>query len=274
MKVIYLKIFCISLGAITCIVTNSQAAIAQNFANTPNHAEEDVGDDSPVNADNMEILMIPKKIGTSTDSTANLSENVIEAASTYTLGKEDVIEVTVQRHPEVSGDYIVNHEGKIQYQFVGDVLVAGLTKEQVKEKLQEILSTYIVAPEVAVKIIQYNSKVVYVYGEVGSPGKIFMRGDTITIREALIQAGLPLLSAANKKSQLITPSADGKAKKVKVNVEALLYEGDLRENLVMRPGDTLYIPATGLTKVMRAIQPVAAPIGTSAGTARTVTTGF
>ena len=33
----------------------------------------------------------------------------------------------------------------------------------------------------------------------------------------------------------------------------------------MQPGDVLYIPPTFLTKVMRAISPVAAPIGQAAG---------
>lgn len=197
-----------------------------------------------------------------------------EGSSTYTLGKTDVIEISVLRHPEVSGQYMINNEGKIQYEFVGDVVIEGMVKDQVKDKIAELLGTYIVAPDVTVKIVGYNSKVVYVVGEVGAPGKIFMRGDTITVREALVQAGLPLLTASTRKGKLITPSSDGNPKKLKVDVYALLYEGDLRENMVMVPGDTLYVPATGLTKVMRAIQPVASPIGTAAGTGRTVTTGF
>lgn len=198
----------------------------------------------------------------------------IEGSSTYTLGKTDIIEISVLRHPEVSGQYMINNEGKIQYEFVGDVVIEGMVKDQVKDKIAELLGTYIVAPEVTVKIIGYNSKVVYVVGEVGAPGKIFMRGDTITVREALVQAGLPLLTASTRKGKLITPSSDGNPKNLRVDVHALLYEGDLRENMVMLPGDTLYVPATGLTKVMRAIQPVASPIGTAAGTGRTVTTGF
>ena len=194
--------------------------------------------------------------------------------STYTLGVNDILEITVIRHPEVSGQYLINNEGKIQYEFVGDIELSGLRKEQAKDVITDHVSTYIVSPDVSIKIVGYNSKIVYVYGEVASPGKIFMRGDTITVREALLAAGLPLLSASTKKCPLITPSADGKIGKKLVNINSLLYEGDLRENLVMKPGDTLYVPPTFLAKTMRAIQPVAAPIGTAAGTGRTITTGF
>ncbi len=193
--------------------------------------------------------------------------------SKYTLGENDVIEVTVLRHPELSGQFAINNEGKIQYEFVGDIKISGLTKKETTEELTKLLSKYIISPDINVKIIGYNSKVVYVIGEVGSPGKIFMRGDTITVREALMQSGLPLLSANTPKGSLITPSTSGKAVQKNVNIHKLLIEGDLRENLVMKPGDTLYVPPTLMAKAMRVIQPVAAPIGTAAGTARTVYTG-
>lgn len=195
-------------------------------------------------------------------------------SSHYTLGPNDVIEITVLRHPEVSGEFPINAEGKIQYDFVGDIEIEGKTKDEAKSVLEEKIAKYIINPEVTVKIIGYNSKVVYVIGEVSHPGKIIMRGDTITVREALIQAGLPMLSAKATKSKLITPATNGKAEQKNVNIHKLLYEGDLRENLVMKPGDTLYVPPTFLAKTMRVIQPVAAPISTAAGTGRTVMTGY
>ena len=142
----------------------------------------------------------------------------------------------VLRHPEVSGSYIVNNDGKIQFEFVGDIKVEGMKKDEVKNLLVKLLEEYIISPNVTVKIVGYNSKIVYVIGEVGRPGKIYMRGDTITVREALVQAGLPTLSAKATKSHLITPSEDGKPEDKIVNVHKLLYEGDLRENLVMKPG--------------------------------------
>ncbi|MCR4336418.1 MAG: polysaccharide biosynthesis/export family protein [Candidatus Omnitrophica bacterium] len=246
---------------------------AQNFAGTGPATDQ---------AQQSEILLAPApEMVTATVAETPGQEQPIaedipvlfEGSSQYTLGKTDIIEVSVQRHPEVSGQYMINNEGKIQYEFVGDVPLEGMTKDLVRDKLTELLSVYIVSPEVTVKIAGYNSKVVYVIGEVQSPGKIFMRGDTITVREALVQAGLPLLTASTKKGKLITPSDNGSPDTRKVNISALLYKGDLRENYVMKPGDTLYVPATGLTKVMRTISPVTAPISNAASTGRQVYTG-
>lgn len=194
-----------------------------------------------------------------------------EKNSTYTLGATDVIEVTVLRHPEVSGKYIINKEGKIQYEFIGDVLLAGLTKEQASEMLSKSLSMYIVNPQVTVKISEYNSKLVYVVGEVGRPGRIIMRGDTITVREALLEAGLPLLTAKTTHASMFTPIA-GNVKRKKVDIDALLYKGDLRQNFIMKPGDTLYVPATFWAKAMRVISPITQPIGQAASAGSAVAT--
>jgi polysaccharide export outer membrane protein len=193
-----------------------------------------------------------------------------ERASTYTLGPTDMIDITVLRHPEVSGQYTINMEGKIQYEFVGDIPMSGYTKDQATQVIAKAISAYIVNPQVTVKIVGYNSKIVYVVGEVGRPGKIFMRGDTISVREALLEAGLPLLSANTKKASMFTPSDNGKVDRRNVDVEDLLYKGDLRQNYVMRPGDTLYLPATFWAKAMRVITPVTTPVGQAATAGRTV----
>lgn len=187
----------------------------------------------------------------------------------YTLGPNDIIEIEVRRHPEFSGRYTVNSEGKIEYKFVGDIIVNDLTKAELKEQLTKILSAYLIEPEVDVSIAAYLSKVFYVVGEVGRPGKFYMRGNTVTVREALVQAGLPMGTAAMRKSRLITPDNMGKNNYVKVDVCKLMYEGDLKENLEMKPGDVLYVPPTTMAKIIRVISPVTNLTGQAAGVART-----
>ena len=103
-------------------------------------------------------------------------------SSNYTLGSEDVIEISVVKHPEFSGTYTINLDGKIQYSFVGDINIAGMTKRELEEKIKTTISAYVVSPEVNVKIVEFKSKVFYVLGEVGSPGNI------ICVRRALRSA--------------------------------------------------------------------------------------
>lgn len=185
----------------------------------------------------------------------------------YTLGPDDIIAIEVRRHPEFSGEYTVNSEGMIEYKFVGDIHVARLTKVQLKERLYGTLSKFVVAPEIDISIVAYLSKVYYVVGEVGNPGKFYMRGNTVTVRDALVAAGLPLQSAAMRRSRLINPDKTGKENYATVDVCKLLYEGNLKENLEMKPGNVLYVPATIVAKVIRVISPVTDLTARTAGAA-------
>lgn len=187
----------------------------------------------------------------------------------YTLGPDDVISIEVRNHPEFTGQYAVNSEGKVEYKYVGDVIVSGLTKVQLKERLTQILSEYVIEPEVEVQIVQYLSKVFYVVGEVGRPGKFYMRGDTIPVREALVQAGLPTTAAAMRRCRLISPNKDGRNNYKDVNVYSLLYEGDLSRNVDMKQGDVLYVPATAIAKLIQIMSPVTNTVGQTAGAAVT-----
>jgi polysaccharide export outer membrane protein len=185
----------------------------------------------------------------------------------YTLGPDDLINITVQRHPEFTGDFPVNQEGKIQFRYVGDIEVNGLTKKEVEDKVTKLISRYVANPEVSVTIMEFRSKFYYVIGEVGRPGKIYMRSETTTVRDAIVEAGLPTIAAAMRKCVLITPDKK-KVRKKPVNIYAILYGGDLKKNLEMRSGDTLYVPSTVMAKVFRTIAPITQPI-VAAGEAQT-----
>lgn len=193
----------------------------------------------------------------------------VTEAVKYTLGKDDVISVTVRRHPEFSDKYVVNSEGKIECKYIGDIIVDGLTKAELKERMSEILLEYIIEPEVDVQILAYLSKVFYVVGEVHRPGKFYMKGDTITVREALVQSGLPTHAAAMRRCRLITPGNSKKDNYVGVNVYTLLYEGNLKENITMKPGDVLYVPATAMAKMLRVITPATSAAGQATSAAAT-----
>ncbi len=177
----------------------------------------------------------------------------------YTLGPDDIVEIQVQGHPEFSGKFVVSPEGKIQYQYIGDVDVDGLTKEEVKEKIMGLLSEYIHQPQVMVKIVEFRSKYVYVMGEVRSPGKYPMKGSGLTVRDAVIMAGLVTPSAGMRGARLIRPTEDGVVYVRKIDLCKILYEGMLDENYVLQPGDIIYVPTLAVTKISRVLDQIVSP---------------
>jgi polysaccharide export outer membrane protein len=147
-----------------------------------------------------------------------------------------------------------------------------MTKCQLEEKIREIISKFVISPEINVTITEYKSKVFYVLGEVGTPGKYYMRSETITVRDAVVMAGLPTQAAAMRKARIITPDQQG-GKVQPVDVYGLLYGGDLKKNLLLHPGDFLYVPSTVMAKVFRVISPVSNAVGTAVSPATSASQG-
>jgi protein involved in polysaccharide export with SLBB domain len=187
----------------------------------------------------------------------------------YTLGRDDVINIQVRNQVEFSGSFAIGPDGAIQYNYIGDVNLLDMTKEEVEEKITELLRKYIRFPEVNIIIEAYNSKAIYIIGEVGRPGRYIMRGDTIKLRDVIVAAGLPTREAALGNVQIITPDVD-EPKVRKVNLKKILYSGELKEDIDLYPGEVVVIRATFLARVGRIFGQV---LG-SAGQARSATTFY
>jgi len=188
---------------------------------------------------------------------------IVGEGSHYTLGVDDVVTIIVRNQPDFSGRFVIDPEENIQYPFVGDIKAAGKTKAELKAEIIERLKKYVRYPEVAVMISQYRSKAVYVFGHVNRPGKYAMKGDKITIKEAIVAAGLPTGDAALKRVFVIRPSEfteDGQAHKRKVNVKKLLLQGDSSEDFILQPGDTVIVNQRYYDKFINGFSRVVGPL--------------
>lgn len=166
----------------------------------------------------------------------------------YTLGRDDLISIQVRGQQEFSGNFAIGFDGRIQYNYIGDIPIAGLTKYEVEQVLEKLLKKYIRVPSVSVKILAYNSKVIYVIGEVGRPGKFIMRGDAIKLREAILAAGLPNRRAALSRVHVIKPDIDNPRVRV-INMKRILYKGKLKDDIDLHPGEIVVVPSTVMSKV-------------------------
>ncbi len=167
----------------------------------------------------------------------------------FVVGVDDVLNVYVRHNPEVSGEFPVSPEGQIFMPLVGDVQAAGLTKTELQASLTEKLSKFIINPEVAVGVSQYRSKKVYVVGEVMRPGPVLMRGNILTVWDAIVEAGLPLReSAALWRVHVITPH-DEQPDVRRVNLRSIMYGGKFAQNHYLQSGDIVVVPCTAATSL-------------------------
>ena len=187
---------------------------------------------------------------------------VIGESKPYTLGKEDVVEITVQNQTEFSGRFAIGPSGEIQYAYLGDIQAEGLTKEQLKQVLVSKLARFVKVPLVSVTIAEYLSKNVYIIGEVYSPGKYPMMGDTLSLRDALFEADLPTREAALKRSYIVK-SGTNPAVFRKVNLLSILYKGGEKDNIDLVPGDIVVVPSTVPSVLNRALANILSPFSSA-----------
>jgi len=155
------------------------------------------------------------------------------------LGPGDLVEVRVFQEADLSGTYRLSPEGTVDYPLCGKVSLAGMTSSQASDALTSCLAKgYLRKPQVSVLIREYNSKKIFVFGEVQKPGT-FPYEEKMSIVQAVTLAG-GFTKVASKNSTQVTRTIDGAEKKIRVPVEDI---GTGRErNFFLKPGDIVFVP--------------------------------
>jgi polysaccharide export outer membrane protein len=156
-----------------------------------------------------------------------------------TLGPGDVIEVRVYGEPELSGVYLLGRLGDVTFPLCRNVVLGGLSANGAAEKLRECLQAgFMRDPQVSVLVKEYNSKKVFVFGEVQKPGT-FVYEDGMSIVQAITVAG-GFTKTAARNSTSVTRRVNGQEVKVKVSVEDIAL--GKAPNFTLDPGDIVYVP--------------------------------
>jgi len=167
-----------------------------------------------------------------------------EPPSEYIIGPGDVLSISVyQSQPLSVTDLPVRPDGRISVPLVSDVMAAGKTPGQLEQDIAERLKKYVQNPVVTVMVRSFQGppdRQVRVIGEAVNPQAIPYR-DNLTVLDVMIATkGLTKFAAGNRAVILRT---DGKTQqRIPVRLSDLIKDGDISQNVAMRPGDTLIIP--------------------------------
>src|SRR4051812_3304094 len=135
-----------------------------------------------------------------------------------TLGPGDLVEVRVFQEPDLSGPYRVAPDGSLDFPLCGRVAVRGMTSSDVSDALTHCLANgYLKRPQVTVLVREYNSKKIFVFGEVQKPGTFPYEGDMSIIQAITLAGGFTKLAARNNTQ--VTRIAQGQEQRTRVPVE-------------------------------------------------------
>jgi polysaccharide export outer membrane protein len=176
-------------------------------------------------------------------------EAVEEKIEDYKVGPNDSLSIAVYGEEDLSLDgIIVSSEGMITYPLIGRISVEGLTAHEVSKKIAALLSDgYLVNPQVTTTVKVFKSKRVFILGAVEEPGVIPLQGHE-RLLEIISSAG-GIRSEEAGKFILIWRQGirDNEGKKaedrlIKVEVERLLQQGDMRLNVPLENKDVVFVP--------------------------------
>jgi len=131
--------------------------------------------------------------------------------------------------------YTVDQEGNIFFPFIGPIKVVGLTIDQTKLKIEEVMNKYLKETTIIVKLVNFNITFV---GEIRRPGEYKVYQDKINIFEAISLAG-DITDYGNKNEvKLMRMSDDGMV----LHILDLTKE-DILESpyFYLKPNDVIYI---------------------------------
>ena len=155
----------------------------------------------------------------------------------FTLGIEDVVQIEVWGDERLSSVQVIRPDGKIAMKLIGEIQVAGLTPERLRETIKQAVSEIVQRPDVTIKVLQVNSRKFTLVGEVLRPGQ-FPLIAPIKVFDA-VNMGSGFKDFANKKD--IRIFRNGGKEILKFNYEQVMKGKKLEQNVLVEAGDTIIV---------------------------------
>lgn len=168
----------------------------------------------------------------------------------YRLTRSDVLNLDFPLTPEFSQTVVIQPDGFITLRSVGGVRVEGLTLPEATETIRAAYSTVLHNPIITIDLKDFEKPYFIAGGQVGHPGKYDLRGDT-TLVQAVQVAGGFTEDSKHSEVWLFRRVSDEWVEVHKFNVKKMLGNGDLQEDAHLHPGDMVYVPKNGISKVRR-----------------------
>jgi polysaccharide biosynthesis/export protein len=162
----------------------------------------------------------------------------------YIIGPGDMLNVFVWRNPELSTTVPVRPDGKISTPLVEDMVAVGKTPAQLARDVEKVLAEYVRSPTVNVIVATATSALsqIKVIGQVKVPQSVPYRDGLRVLDVILVAGGVTDFAAPNRAKVVRAAVNNGKPKEERVKLGDLLEKGDMKQNLLLGPGDALVIP--------------------------------
>lgn len=181
----------------------------------------------------------------------------IQVEDGYLLGPGDRVRIDIFNVPEYTGESQVLSDGNLNLPLIGAVPVSGMNLKQTAAELEQRYSRFLKRPIITVTVTASRPINLAVAGEVNRPGTYGPGpAGTPTVTRLITQAGGITQAADIRNVQIRRPRIRdrGTDQVIVVDLWKLIQEGDLRQDLILRDGDTVFVPTNTDIKLAEATQ--------------------
>jgi polysaccharide export outer membrane protein len=158
------------------------------------------------------------------------------------IGVGDTIRITVYQSPDLSLETRVNESGAISYPLLGRVKLAGLTVTAAEQHIADELKRgdFVKDPQVIILVTQVRANQVNVLGQVGKPGRYPLDLSGMRLSEVIALAG-GVVAGVGSDTIVLTGTRDGHPFRHEVNLPHLFSAGGSADDIVVAPGDSIWV---------------------------------
>lgn len=163
----------------------------------------------------------------------------------YQLRPTDQVIVKVYGQPDLEAKQRITGEGYITMPLLGKVKISSFTIDQAQTHLESLFvrNELLRSPSVTITVEEYSKRTITVLGRVHQPGEIILdvESERVSISQAIAAAGGFTRLAATSSVKITRRTAQG-TMTWEVDVDDMLEGYDSNQNVMVEPGDVIFVP--------------------------------
>jgi polysaccharide export outer membrane protein len=167
---------------------------------------------------------------------------IVESRHAYRVGAPDALVISILPEPAIEAQVTVRPDGMITVPLIGEVLARNRTIPEIAADIEERIARFKRDPHVTVALAGAASTDIVILGEVRRQNSFPLVKETRII-EAIGLVGGTTAFGSTSRIRVIRTDKNGVTRVMRVNLNAI-HKGDLSTNLMLEPGDFVYVPPT------------------------------
>jgi polysaccharide biosynthesis/export protein len=158
----------------------------------------------------------------------------------YKLQPGDVLQVVVWKETDLQAEVLIRPDGGVSFPLAGDLPAAGLTTDELRERLQARVRKLIPEAVVTVAVKAPNGNRVFVIGKVNRPGDFPLLRPTDVMQALSLAGGATPFASTNRIRVLHRDGTHQTSTRFRYG--EVVKGHNLDQNVLLQSGDTVVVP--------------------------------